>query len=109
MVSDGAGKLLKTTLQRQLLTRCCRIQVANENGPTERAVQELDTMMCASMISSGIPMREWCFVVEHMTLVVDSMTSCSTSDKSKTIFEAVYGVVPNVDSLPSIECFACRL
>jgi len=46
--------------------------------------------------------------VEHMTLV-DSMTSYSTSDKSKTIFEAVYGVVPNVDSLPPIGCFACRL
>jgi hypothetical protein len=27
----------------------------------------------------------------------------------KTIFEAVDGVVPNVDSLPPIECFACRL
>ena len=27
----------------------------------------------------------------------------------KTIFETVDGVVPNVDSLPTIECFACRL
>jgi hypothetical protein len=65
-------------------------------------------MMCDSIISSGIPMREWCFVVEHMTLV-DSMTSYSTSDKSKTIFEAVYGVAPNVDSFPPIGCFTCRL
>ena len=37
------------------------------------------------------------------------MTSYSTSDKSKSIFDAVCGVVPNVDSLPPIECFACRL
>jgi hypothetical protein len=41
--------------------------------------------------------------------LVDAMTSYSTSDKSKTIFEAVYGFVPGVDSLPPIGCFACRL
>jgi hypothetical protein len=41
--------------------------------------------------------------------LVDVMTSYSTSDKSKTIFEAVYGFVPDVDSLPPIGCFACRL
>ena len=86
LVSDGAGELIETKLQRQLLARSCRHQVAargahHENGPAERAVQELDTMMRASIISSGIPMREWCFVVEHMTLV-DSMTSYWTSDKS---------------------------
>ena len=72
MVSDGAGELHKTKLQRQLLARCCRLQVAvrgaHENGPAERAVQELDTMMRAWIIASGIPMREWCFVVEHMRL-----------------------------------------
>ena len=28
MVSDGAGELFKTKLQRQLLARCCRLQVA---------------------------------------------------------------------------------
>jgi hypothetical protein len=113
LVSDGAGELIETKLQRQLLARSCKHQVAargahHENGPAERAVQEIDTMMRASIVSSGIPMREWCFVAEHMSLV-DAMTSYSTSDKSKTIFEAVYGFVPDVDSLPPIGCFACRL
>ena len=65
-------------------------------------------MMRASIVSSGIPMREWCFVTEHMSMV-DMMTTYSTSDKSKTIFESVYGFVPNVDSLPTIGCFAHRL
>ena len=113
LVSDGAGEIIETKLQRQLLVRSCKHQVAargahHENGPAERAVQEIDTMMRASIVSSGIPMREWCFVAEHMSLV-DMMTSYSTSDKSKTIFEAVYGFVPDVDSLPPIGCFACRL
>jgi hypothetical protein len=62
----------------------------------------------ASIVSSGIPIREWCFVEEHMSLV-DAMTRYSTSDKSKTIFEAVYGFVPDVDSLPPMSCFAFRL
>jgi hypothetical protein len=113
LVSDGAGEIIEAKFQRQLLARSCKHQVAargahHENGPAERAVQEIDTMMRASIVSSGIPMREWCFVAEHMSLV-DAMTSYSTSDKSKTIFEAVYGFVPDVDSLPSIGCFACRL
>jgi hypothetical protein len=95
LVSDGAGELIETKLQRQLLARSCRHQVEarvvhHENGPAERSVHELDTMMCTSIISSGIPIPEWCFVVEHMTLV-DLMTSYSTSDKSKTIFQTVYG------------------
>ena len=41
--------------------------------------------------------------------LVDAMTSYSTSDKSKSIFEAVNGFVPDVDSLSPIGCFACRL
>ena len=44
---------------------------------------------------------------EFMSLV-DVMTTYSTSDKSKTIFETVHGFVPDVDSLPPIG-FACRL
>jgi hypothetical protein len=79
LVSDGAGELIETKLQSQLLARSCKHQVAargahHENGPAERAVQEIDTMMRASIVSSGIPMREWCFVAEHMSLV-DAMTS----------------------------------
>ncbi len=73
LVSDGAGELIETKLQRQLLVRHCRYQVAprgahHENGSAERDVQEFDTMMCVWIIASSIPMREWCFVVEHMRL-----------------------------------------
>ncbi len=113
LVSDGASEIREAKLQRQFLTRSCKHQVAvrgahHENGTTERVVQEIDTMLCASIVSSGIPMREWCFVAEHMSLV-DEMTSYSTSDKSKTIFEAVHGFVPDVDSLSPRGCFAYRL
>ncbi len=91
LVSDGAGEIIESKLQRQLLARSRKHQVAArgahpEIGPAERAVQEIDTMTRASIVSSGIPMRERCFVAEHMSLV-DVITSYSTSDKSKTIFQ----------------------
>ena len=92
-VSNGTVEIIETKLQRQLLTRSFKDQVF---------------VMCTSIVSSGTPIREWYFVTEHMSLV-DVMTSYSTSDKSKTIFEGVYGFVPDVDSLPSIGCFVCRL
>ncbi len=50
-----------------------------------QAIQELDTMMRASIHESNIPFKEWCFVVEYMYLI-DMMTSYSSSNKSKTIF-----------------------
>ena len=65
-------------------------------------------MMRASIHESNIPFKEWCFVVEYMCLI-DMMTSYSTSNRSKTIFEDVYGFTPDVESLPVVGCFACRL
>ncbi len=91
LISDGAGELIETKLQRQFLTRVCKHEVAargdhHVNDQAERAIQELDTMMRVSIHESNIPFQEWCFVVEYMCLI-DMMTSYSTSNKSKTIFE----------------------
>ena len=63
LVSDGAGEIIETKLQRQILTRSCKHQVAtcgahHENGTAECAVQEIDTMIRVSIVSSGIPMQE---------------------------------------------------
>ena len=48
------------------------------------------------------------FCVEHMA-TVDVMITYSTSCKSKTILDLCYGFVLDVDSLPAIDCLACRL
>ena len=47
-------------------------------------------------------------MAEHKAMV-DAMITYSTSDKSKTMLEAVYGFVLDVDSLPPIDGLACRL
>jgi hypothetical protein len=113
LISDGAGEVIETKLQRQLLDRGCKHEVTargehHVNDPAEGAIQELETMMRASIHESNIPFKEWCFVVEYMCLI-DMMTSYSTSTKSKTIFEDVYGFTSVVESLPVVGCFACRL
>ncbi len=47
-------------------------------------------------------------MLEYMFLI-DMMTSYSTSNKSKTIFEDVYGFTPDVESLTVVGFFVCRL
>jgi hypothetical protein len=64
--------------------------------------------MRVSIHESNILMKEWCFVVEYMCLI-DMMTSYSTSNKSKTIFEDVYVFTPDVESLTVVGSFVCRL
>jgi len=85
LISDGAGELIETKLQRQLLARGCKHEVAargehHVNGPAERAIQELDTMMRESIHESNIPFKE-----------------------------DVYGFTPDVESLPVVGYFACLL
>ncbi len=75
-----------------------RFRSSRQNHP------KFDTIMRESIHESNIPFKEWCFVVEHMCRI-DMMTS----NKSKTIFKDVDGFTPDVQSLPVVGCFACRL
>jgi hypothetical protein len=77
-------------------------------GMAESAVSELDKMTRAMIHEANLPFNVWDVVVEHMTLV-DSMTTYSTNDSSKTIFESIYAVKPSFDSLPPVGCFGVRL
>ena len=72
----------------------------HENGPAERAVQEIDAMIRASIVSSGIPMKDWCFVAEHMSLV-DAMTSYSTTPPKQFFKVAKPTNVPGVFRKPN--------
>ena len=113
LVSDGAGEIMETKLKRQLLARSCKHQVAargahHENGPAERAIQEIHTGFNNLIGALGYQCGSGVSWAEH-TALVDAMTTNSTSDKSKTIFEAVHGFVPDVDTLPPIGCSARKL
>jgi hypothetical protein len=57
-------------------------------GVAEKAIQDLSNMMRCMLADSNVPGIYWDFVIEHAALV-NSMITPSTSDKTKTIFEAV--------------------
>ena len=53
------------------------------------------------LADSNVPNIYWDFVTEHAVLV-NSMITPSISDKTKTIFEAVWDVILNIDLIPPI-------
>ena len=62
-------------------------------------------MMCSYLTDSNLAGIYWDYVVEHAALV-NSMITLSITDKSRTIFEHVWGVATNLDLIPPIGCFA---
>jgi hypothetical protein len=77
-------------------------------GVAEKAIQNLSNMMHCMLADSNVPNIYWDFVIEHAALV-NSMITPSISDKTKTIFEAVWDAIPNIDLVPPVGCFCARL
>jgi hypothetical protein len=77
-------------------------------GVAEKAIQDLSNMMRCMLADSNVPNIYWDFVIEHAALV-NSMITPSISDKTKTIFEAVWDAIPNIDLVPPVGCFCARL
>jgi hypothetical protein len=67
----------------------------------EKAIQDLSNMMRCMLADSNVPGIYWDFVIEHAALV-NSMITPSISNKTKTIFEAVWDVIPNIDLVPPV-------
>ena len=65
-------------------------------------------MMRCFIADSNVPAVYWDLYVEHAALV-NSMTYPSICDPAMTIFEAAWGVVPNLDLIPPLGCFCARL
>jgi hypothetical protein len=74
----------------------------------EKGIQDLSNMMRCMLVDSNVPHIYWGFVIEHAALV-NFLITPSISDKTKTIFEAVWDVIPNIDLVPPIGCFCASL
>ena len=86
LVSDGAGEIIDTKLQRQLLARSCKYQVAARGAIT-------------GMSGLSVLFRE--------SIPFTRMGRLNVNDsKSKTIFEIVYWFVHDLVSLSPIDCLA---
>jgi len=76
-------------------------------GSAERAIDEIDRMVAASLLDSNIPKCYWDIVGEHCSLLNAVTQSCPT-DHGITICEAETGLIPDLDALPPLGCFCVR-
>jgi hypothetical protein len=74
----------------------------------EKVIQDLSNMMRCMLADSNVPSIYGDFVVENAALV-NSMIIPSICDKTKTIFEAVWDVIPNIDLVSPVGCLCARL
>ena len=73
----------------------------NRIGVAEMAIQDLSNMKRCMITDSNIPGEYLDFVVKHAALV-NSMIMTSIAEKTKTIFEAVWGEIPNIDLVSTV-------
>ena len=113
LYSDLGGEMTSKAFERYLLVKGVNhITVPRGEhhsiGVAEKAIQDLKNMMRAYHADSNVPAIYWDYVIEHASLV-NSMINPSIYDETKTIFEAVWGLPPNVDLIPPIGCFCARI
>lgn len=113
MYSDYAGEITGKQFQLYLETKGVTHIVVPKGehhsiGIAEKGIQDLSVMLRCFLADSNIPRAYWDYVIEHCALVLN-MISPSICDPNITIHEAVHGVIPNLDLIPVVGCFAARL
>ena len=76
-------------------------------GSAERAIDEIDRMVAASLLDSNIPKCYWDIVGVHCSLLNAVTQSCLT-DHGITIYETKTGLIPDLDALPPLGCFGIQ-
>jgi hypothetical protein len=109
LYSDLASEITSSMFERYLLVKSVNhVNVPRGEhhsiGVAEKAIQDLSNMMRCMLADSNVPNFYWDFVIEHAALV-NSMITPSISDETKTIFEAVWDVIPKIDLVPPSGCF----
>jgi hypothetical protein len=112
LVSDQAGEILSKAMGSRLAAQGTHIDPVPKDehskiGSAERAIDEIDRMVAASLLDSNIPKCYWDIVGEHCSLLNAVTQSCPT-DHGITIYEAETGLIPDLDALPPLGCFGVR-
>ena len=112
LVSDQAGEILSKAMGSRLAAQGTHIDPVPKDehskiGSAERAIDEIDRMVAASLLDTNIPKCYWDIVGEHCTLLNAVTQSCPT-DHGITIYEAETGLIPDLDALPPLGCFGVR-
>jgi len=64
-------------------------------------------MVKTLLAAQNLPSNIWDILVEHSTLIHAVTRLCSTN-KKVTVYEAETGMIPNLDDIPLVGCFAMR-
>ena len=113
LYSDKGGELVSIPLQRLFTARHVSHIIVPRGehysiGVAEKAIQDICNILKCLLADGNIPPKFWDVVGEHATLI-NMMTSPSIRNPDITIFEDLFGAIPNLDLLPPVGCFAVRL
>jgi len=83
LVSDQAGEILSKALGSRLAAQVTHIVPVPKDehskiGSAERAIDEIDRMVAASLLNSNIPKCYWDIVCEHCSWLNAVTQSCPT-------------------------------
>jgi len=111
-VCDSAGELLSNTLPGTFAQHSVSLEVVPKdkhhlNGPVERGIALVDSMLKTWLSDCNLPRHMWDVLAEHATLIIAVTKLCPTNKKI-TVYEAETNMIPNLDQIPPVGCFAVR-
>ena len=112
LVCDSAGEMLSATMTGTFAPHELSLHVVPKgehfaNGPAERVIALIDNMVKTLLAARSLPCNTWDILVEHSTLI-HAVTRLCPTNKKVTVYEAETGMIPNLDGIPPVGCFAIR-
>jgi len=114
LVCDSAGEMLGAAMTGTFALHELSLHVVPKgehfaNGPAERAIALIDNMVKTLLAPQNLPSNTWNILVEHSALIHAVTRLCPTNMKV-TVYEAETGMIPNLNDIPPVGCFAiCSL
>jgi len=77
------------------------------NRPAESAIALIDNMVRTLLAAQNLPSNTWNILVEH-SILIHAVTRLCPTNKKVTVYETETGMIPNLDEIPPVGCFAIR-
>jgi len=112
LVCDSAGEMLSDTMTgtfalHELSLHVVPIGEHFANEPVERTIALIDNMVKTLLAAQNLPCNTWDILVEHSALI-HAVTCLCPTNKKVTVYEAETGMIPYLDYISPVGCFAIR-
>jgi len=112
LVRDSSCEMLSATMTGTFALHELSLHVVPKkehfaNVPAERAIALIDNTVKTLLAAHNLLCNTWDTLVEHSTLIHAVTRLCSTNNLV-TVYEAETGMIPNLDGIPPVGCFAIR-